>query len=449
MASIHLARLVGPVGFSRTVAIKRLHEHFARDAELAVMFLDEARLAARIRHPNVVATVDVVHVDDELLLVMEYVSGESLSRLLKTTETRGERIPMPIAIAIVTDALYGLHAAHEAVSDDNEPLGLVHRDVSPHNIMVGRDGVARIIDFGVAKAAARLQSTQVGRLKGKLGYLTPEQLRHEPVDRRADLFAASIVLWEVLTGERLFVSRSEAETLASVLFDPIAPPSARVPDLPSALDAIVMKGLSRAPEDRYQTAAEMARALEAAITPARHAEVGEWVERTAGDVLTARAACVAEIERGGSDDVPSGPAADAETPTGEDAGSVATMMLRMPDSAPLSAAPSAVDPRERRPSRASLIGWAIVGVLVLGAIGISFARSGDASPELKAPATAPPPASGLATPQPSLPSSSAAVESPERAAPAPSSAWAPQRARSNRVYRAKPPDSLRKNPYVR
>src|SRR5262245_51026591 len=155
MATVHLGRLLGPVGFSRTVAIKRLHAQYAQDPEFVSMFLDEARLAARIRHPNVVPTLDVVATSGELFLVMEYVPGESLSRLARAARDRMERMPPRIVSAIMSGVLHGLHAAHEAKSERGEPLGIVHRDVSPQNVLVGTDGVARVLDFGVAKAAGR------------------------------------------------------------------------------------------------------------------------------------------------------------------------------------------------------------------------------------------------------------------------------------------------------
>jgi serine/threonine-protein kinase len=164
MATVHLGRLQGPAGFSRTVAIKRLHPQRARDPEFVAMMLDEARLAAGIRHPNVVSTLDVVASDGELFLVMDYVEGESLARLLKQSRAIGERVPLPIVSSIVTGMLWGLHAAHETKADDGTPLDIVHRDVSPQNVLVGIDGVARVVDFGVAKASRRVQGTESGQL---------------------------------------------------------------------------------------------------------------------------------------------------------------------------------------------------------------------------------------------------------------------------------------------
>src|ERR1041385_2717351 len=176
MATVHFGRLVGPVGFSRTVAIKRLHPQYAKDPEFVSMFLDEARLAARIQHPNVVTTLDVVALPNEVFLVMEYVQGESLSRLVKNTTKAGERMPWGHIVSVMAGMLHGLHAAHEAKSERREPLNIVHRDVSPQNVLVGTDGVARVLDFGVAKAAMRVGSTRDNQMKGKLSYMSPEQL---------------------------------------------------------------------------------------------------------------------------------------------------------------------------------------------------------------------------------------------------------------------------------
>jgi eukaryotic-like serine/threonine-protein kinase len=307
MATVHLGRLLGPVGFSRTVAIKRLHEQFAKDPEFVSMFLDEARLCARIRHPNVVPTLDVIAGDRQLLLVMEYVQGESLSRLFRASVTRGERVPLKIAVSILSGMLHGLHAAHEAKDEHGQPLGIVHRDVSPQNVLIGADGVARVLDFGVAKAKGRLYTTQDGRVKGKLSYMAPEQLRSDPVDRKSDIFAASIVAWELFTGKRLFESENEGGTITKLLLDPIphlgsVVPEALDPNSPlGALDKIVMRGLERDPANRFDTARDMATAMEDAVHAASVAQVGTWVESVAADVLHARSARVQEIESSSSD----------------------------------------------------------------------------------------------------------------------------------------------------
>ncbi|MBK8994773.1 MAG: serine/threonine protein kinase [Myxococcales bacterium] len=301
MATVHLGRLLGPVGFARTVAIKRLHEQFAADPEFVTSFLDEARLAARIRHPNVVPTLDVVADQGQLFLVMEYVQGESVSRLLKLLKKRDAVMPLRIAVATVAGALQGLHAAHEARSEKGEALCIVHRDVSPQNILLGADGVPRVLDFGVAKAVGRLHTTHSGGLKGKLAYMSPEQVRGLPVDRRSDVFAASIVLWEMLTHSRLFGADNEAAMLDWVLTKPIPPPSTLAPDVLPDLDAVVLKGLERDPERRWQTAREMALALEDCIPLPSAAQISAWVEGVASATLHERAERVAEVESATSD----------------------------------------------------------------------------------------------------------------------------------------------------
>lgn len=296
MASVHLGRLLGPVGFSRTVAIKKLHAHFAKDEEFVSMFIDEARLAARVRHPNVVQTLDVVQTNDQLLLVMEYVHGAQLSVLTRLANKAGQRIPQPIVAAILAGMLRGLHAAHEAQDERGQPLNIVHRDVSPHNVMVGTDGIARVIDFGVAKAAGRLQHSNSGQLKGKIPYMAPEQVRGEAVSRRTDVFAAGVVLWECLLGKRLFVADNDAAIIGQVLSHEIDPPSRVDFAVPAAFDEVVMRALERSPAKRFQTARDMAKALEACGPVAPPAEVSEWVEAIARDVLEKRQGLVSQVE---------------------------------------------------------------------------------------------------------------------------------------------------------
>jgi eukaryotic-like serine/threonine-protein kinase len=296
MATLHLGRLIGSVGFSRTVAIKRLHPQFAKDPEFVAMFLDEAHLAGRVRHPNVVGTIDVVALNGEVLLVMEYVHGESLARLLWSEAQAGRRVPLRVVSALLTGVLHGLHAAHEATSETGFPLGMVHRDVSPQNILVGQDGIARVLDFGVAKATWRAQTTRDGQVKGKLSYMSPEQLLHHDVDRRADIFAASAVIWEALTGTRLFDAEEPGALIHCILHETVIPPRELRPDVPPALDALVMRGLSRDSEERFASAREMAFALERAVAPATPGEVGIWVEEAARETLERRAKQIERIE---------------------------------------------------------------------------------------------------------------------------------------------------------
>ncbi|MBK7582111.1 MAG: protein kinase [Myxococcales bacterium] len=295
MATIHLGRMLGQVGFARTVAIKRLHPHFAKDPEFVAMFIDEARLAAGIQHPNVVSTLDVVAVEGDLFLVMEYVEGDSLSHLVRQVKSQRERIPPAVVSAIVSNVLYGLHAAHVARDDRGAALNIVHRDISPQNVLVGVDGVARVVDFGVAKASRRIMETEAGRIKGKFRYMAPEQIRADQFDHRVDIFAAGIVLWEALTSRALFHAEEPMRVMSMVLDHPIALPSSIVPELSAAVDAVVMKALERAPEARYQSARELAIDLENALPPAVPRVVGEWVESLVGEVLRTRAARLIEL----------------------------------------------------------------------------------------------------------------------------------------------------------
>jgi len=295
MATVHLGRLLGSAGFSRTVAIKRLHPQYAKDPDFVTMFVDEARLAARIHHPNVVATLDVVSTDGELFLVMEYVMGESLGRLIPLARAKGERIPPAVVATVMVGVLQGLHAAHEARDEHGSPLGIVHRDVSPQNVLVGIDGTARVLDFGVAKAAGRLQTTREGQLKGKIAYMAPEQIRGV-VDRTTDVYAASVVFWEALTGKRLFQGDSEVDAMRKVLEGRVPPPSAYLEDLPPALEQIVLRGLDLDPARRFQTAGEMAQAIEDAVPMVGRSKIGRWVEETATQRLAVRTERLAAME---------------------------------------------------------------------------------------------------------------------------------------------------------
>jgi eukaryotic-like serine/threonine-protein kinase len=299
LATVHLGLLLGESGFSRTIALKRLLPGFARDQEFIDAFLDEAKLAARIRHPNVVPTLDVLAQEGELFVVMEYVHGESLAGLIRAAAERGETIPLPVVSAIFADALAGLHAVHEVKDERGAPLNVIHRDVSPQNVLVGVDGVARVLDFGIAKAAGRAQITRDGQVKGKLGYLSPEQLRQN-AGRGSDIYAAGVCLWEALTMQRLFSGDNESAVLARIMAGIAPPPSKHVPELPPELDAVVVRALRRQPGQRFATAREMARALEAAVPSALPSEVGAWVEHLVGPTLAGRADHIAALETEGA-----------------------------------------------------------------------------------------------------------------------------------------------------
>ncbi|WP_437960194.1 protein kinase [Sorangium sp. So ce119] len=358
MATVHLGRLLGTGGFARTVAIKRLHPHLARDREFVAMLLDEARLAGRIRHPNVVAMLDVVATERELFLVMEYVHGEALVRLQKASARTDGRIAAPLCAAILVNVLEGLHAAHEVRGERGEPLGLVHRDVTPHNVMVRGDGTALVVDFGVAKAAGRFHTTEEGKIKGKLPYMAPEQLRGGDVTRRTDIYAAGAVLWEALVGQRLFDGTNEAEVLEQILYTAVEPPGRRAVGVPAALDDVVMRALERDPQKRFATAAEMARAVEAAVTPALTSQVAAWLGGLVGEALARQEEKLAAIEAAVLDRIgpPSGdiPASIASGAVLLDAGATvrasrAGLSSRPPRAGASSAPPEEIPPRATLP----------------------------------------------------------------------------------------------------
>lgn len=298
MASVHLGMLTGAVGFRRIVALKQLHARFIHDPDFVAQFINEARLASRIHHANVVQTIDIVWTGTQLLLVLEYVEGDTLNRVLRSALERGLMVPIEVVCGMIAGVLHGLHAAHEVKDEEGVPLDIVHRDVSPQNILVARDGVARVLDFGVAKALAQNPNTQSGLLKGKFGYMAPEQILRGHVDRRTDVFAAGVVLWESLTCRRLFQSSKNVEqALARVVGEPILAPSTYRPDVPPELDAIVLRAMERDPELRYPSAEALAVALETGINVAGPHVIKTWFEPLASPELVQRTDLIRTISK--------------------------------------------------------------------------------------------------------------------------------------------------------
>lgn len=292
-ASVHLGVSRGRE--TTPVAIKRLHAGQARKPAAVARLLDEVRLARHIVHPNVVRTIDFVSDGEEMLAVMEYVHGEPLSRLLADARETGRPMPVAVAVRIASDVLQGLHAAHLATDSEGKPLQLVHRDVTPENILVGADGYARLMDFGVAKAEGRLHATRDGGVRGKLAYLAPEQIGGE-VTARTDLYAVGLVLWEMLVGERAIPGENEGELLMKALDPHIAPPSTRNHDVPGALDAAIAHAIAREPTERFADATEQAAAFERAVSVVgAPADVSEWVRVHGGERLADRARSVAAM----------------------------------------------------------------------------------------------------------------------------------------------------------
>jgi eukaryotic-like serine/threonine-protein kinase len=368
MATVHFGRLIGPAGFSRTVVIKRLHAQYAGDAEFATMFLDEARVAARIHHPNVVTVIDVVAEGREILLVMEYVHGESLA-FLSRAEGRGEPRRLRILGNVISGALQGLHAAHEATGENGRPLGVVHRDVSPQNILVGADGNARMLDFGIAKAAGQVHCTGAGQVKGKIRYLSPEQVMCGDVDRRADLWAAAVVLWEALTGKKLFSGDCDGAVLSQVLNRPIPSPRELEPEVPEDVARVVMRGLERDRTRRFATAQEMATALEEAVGLLPPREVGAWVERLAHARLGARQQMLDDIEAETvTAPISAPPTRPTPRPAAAQAFAVTTDAAMVRESTPAERAP-------RARARAPMIAWGSSAAVVLAIAAGVGARS--------------------------------------------------------------------------
>jgi eukaryotic-like serine/threonine-protein kinase len=285
MANLYLARFTGSEGFEKLVAIKRIHDHLTEQVEFIQMFVDEARLASRISHPNVVQVLELGSVGSSHFIAMEYIDGETLTALVRRCQ-----LPLRLCARIIANASAGLHAAHELRAKDGEMLNVVHRDVSPHNILISYDGDVKVVDFGVARAKSNLHTTNTGTVKGKFAYMAPEQARLAEVDRRADVFALGIVLYEITTRHRLFRADTEAATIAKVLAAEILPPSRIVNDFPQRLESIIMRSLQRDPNRRYPSAEQMQEALESYIIesgpPLMQSAIGQLCRNVFADRIT-------------------------------------------------------------------------------------------------------------------------------------------------------------------
>ena len=476
MATVYLGRLRGAVGFWRLVAIKRAHPHLAEDAAFSRMFMAEARLASRIHHPNVVPVQDVERLQNELLLVMDYVEGATLSDLLASTASAP--LPAGIAIRIVLDACAGLHAAHQLTDDAGTPLELVHRDVSPHNILLGTDGIARIADFGVAKSLQgdTAPRTATGGLKGKIGYMAPEYIEGRGLDVRSDVFALGVVAWEAVARQRLFRAANELETMKKVVSARIPKLSAVAPELGTALDAVIAKALERVPARRYASAQEFGAALEAAARAedliASHQEVGAAVQAAAGGIIAERRELlrrrIAEVARprvaapadDDADEAPASALLPAPTPELQpDADSTLGGSGRSHRNLQ----------RMKRRGRSWWVRGAVTAALTVTAVAAAVAMN-DRRPSAAGPPAAPSAETQRAeeareperapTPQPALDVEAAASAAPEPAAP-PSASAPPSAHPARDVARAPPrrqrpsapapapvPDKAAPNPYV-
>jgi len=433
MATIHIARLMGDEGFSRIVAAKRLLPEFAEDSEFVAMFMDEARIASKVHHRNVVPVLDLVTTSDDVMLVQEYVHGVPLHTLLRTARQNKQHIPVRVAVAIATQVLAGLHAAHETADEMGTPLNIVHRDVSPQNIMVATDGSARLLDFGVAKATMAAHVSRAGTFKGKLAYSAPEQLEGK-ANPQSDVYACAVVMWELVVGHRLHgTAQGEAELVANVM-------GGKLPSITDALgneaewgaldpeewkhieklDAIVTKGLAVDLAKRWPTAAEMERALLEAVPAAPPSEVAAWVKSVGKEFLDGRDKVIAAEEQSWR----------------RAAGSSPGRLTPVPGSLRVATVPGTVRTDTKRPAApVQASRWKAI-VFVLGALvlllggGLVLAMRGSGSSEKQpAPAAAPvaetppEPAPAAAPPAaPAPPPPAAAVVEPPKEEPAPAAA---------------------------
>ena len=262
MAKVYLARQTGVGGFTKAVAMKVILPQFAGNKEFINMFLDEARLCVYLNHAHIAQVLDLGEVNGQYYIAMEFAHGEDLQMISRMTRKRGRLLPLPSAAKIVSQIAEGLYYAHTKTDDQGKPLGVIHRDISPHNIILTFDGQAKLIDFGIAKATVTYKEEEEGVLKGKFSYMSPEQIRGMPLDSRSDIFALGIVLWEICTGASLYRESSELLTMEAILRKPVPKPRELRGDMPPELESIILKSLAKRTVDRFQTAVEMHQALE-------------------------------------------------------------------------------------------------------------------------------------------------------------------------------------------
>lgn len=410
------------------VAVKSMRAEIASDETFTAMFLDEAELTSRIKHPNVVETLEIVSADERLLIVMEYVDGVSLGKLLENAYLQKLPIPAAVGAAILRDVLLGLHAAHELKDETGRPLNVVHRDISPQNVLVGVDGVARLLDFGIAKAASQKHETALGEIKGKLAYMPPEQQVAEPVDRRSDLWAAGVVLWETLVGRRLFYAADDEEIVRQVFEGRIEPASQASPvDVPPEVDRIVQRALAQRREDRWWDARQMAEALVKAVPPASTETVAAVVQKLGEVEIAQRAQLIYDLQEAHAHHMsvlaPEAQAVqDVLVTTGHGSGRDAGVRRILPSLSsmpPLQAPPAKVDRETRRAKRKSdkrrqLVLFAAMGIVLgLGVVGLLVVLSGSRAP-VPEPPTSTSASTGVALP------AAPVVPGADSVAPAPS-----------------------------
>lgn len=389
MAAVWVARFAGTRGFRKAVAVKVMLPALREDPDAERLFLAEASLASKIRHPNVVETLELGEERDLLYIVMELVEGAPLSALLRRTATQGN-MPLPLAVHLACQVCAGLHAAHELTDDSGKPLKLVHRDVSPHNVLLGFNGIAKVTDFGIAKTMGDASwKTQSGQLRGKIAYMAPEQARFEPLDRRTDVFAAGLLAYLMTTGRHPFRATDARETLENLLSsDPLPPPSAFVDRYPRRLERAVMRALEKEPSGRFETASDFSKALTLALPPTLRRTTDEEMMRYVQSVLADRVAAHRELARRLAQTPRSGP---PRSTTGRKRGGQSTPTFRAVALSSQSGEPSrdgpdsdrqtpSISPPVRRPiAHAKTLVVAAAGA-VLGSIAVIGLTGTDARP---------------------------------------------------------------------
>ncbi|WP_394841808.1 serine/threonine protein kinase [Pendulispora brunnea] len=403
MATVYVGRLRGALGFEQLVAIKRPHAHLMQQPDLRRSLLAEAHLASRIRHANAVGVRDVEIEDDSILLVMDYVEGASFYELLRSARGSNPMMTIRAGLRVIRDLCAGLQAVHDLTDDEDRPLGAVHRDVSPQNVLVGLDGVARLADFGIAKCLyAHDISTREGTLKGKFSYMAPEYMSGDGFDQRADIFAVGVMLWELLAQRRLFDGDAQVDIVRKVLYEPIPPVSALAPELGYAFDAVVARALARNPAERFARASDLGAALDAVLADssfgASHEEVGRFVRAQVGERLAERKQRIKEGLRSSSSSAASGPS---------------TQVVQVVEPAASQESAVVSSRLSRHAARIALAAVAFV-VAVLGTIALVATRTSSTPPPTEVPSE--PPAVSAEPPPARLPPSPPPVQS----APAPS-----------------------------
>ena len=433
MAELFLARAVGIAGFERYVVLKRIMAEHSRNHRFVTMFLDEARLAAQLHHPNIAQVYDIGRVSDAYFFTLEYVHGENCRDVLQRVAALKRKIPVEQTLTIIAGAVAGLHYAHDKRGIDRQPLGIVHRDVSPSNLMVSYEGAVKVVDFGIAKAAHRVTETRSGAIKGKVAYMSPEQCTGQPVDRRSDIFSLGIVFYEMATMTRLFKYGTDFETMTHIVNGDVPAPTSRRPELSRELEAIILRCLARRPEDRFQSGAELLEAIETLAARERLSLSAMALGRYVRELFGERPEPWYELEAAGEHtglvtiettsaglEAMADPLATAPRPwaaggrewlPGPAASVVSAVSVLAPP--PASAAPAASAPAASAPIATAALPWGAAPV----------------SPPVVAPPTAGPPAARLIPAPPVLPRRAVPRATDPHAAVAPPSTEAPPRAR--------------------